>query len=544
MCEKNILNLVQLKSYSFNTSEDIIKTEERMNLSITNTKSLEDNYYRCLEDANKARNSEITMEKELLKNYQLMHTDFYLKINCIISYFIPMVKKMYASILLSLDALEDRFKKIKLSHDIDEFIDKNKTDLKPDKPILFIPYYPEASLEARNNSGNDKKDIDNLDINYNVILTLYKNFRDIRKDLNMDEEKKKYRLRFLCTKIFKIGPGMEFKKEEKKELISMLKEQFYKSYFLITLSKQRTKGRFQRSETLLNDLSEILHYILDESEKKNDFESAKNCIILSQTFYHERPNPKNKKETKKVYLFEYIKYYKWLKNINFWEGIIDYMTKSEIEKTEKINKKNNITETPQEIKKRLNNIGFSQVLSYSNSMLEFKINKEDIIKVVDIFVKKYELDPDMSEAIYENIKSSKFSEEDEENEKYFKELEEKYENRKNNLLDDDIDNLRPRAQTISTNKDNNNEIKDSRSKSLKEKTTPYKIIKNDDKSKDKEIIEEKNVIIEDKKVIEIKVSKELQIDKVNKIQVEGKIEENDDNKNTDNNKNIINNKDE
>ena len=544
MCEKNILNLVQLKSYSFNTSEDIIKTEERMNLSIANTKSLEDNYYRCLEDANKARNSEITIEKELLKNYQLMHTDFYLKINCIISYFIPMVKKMYASILLSLDALEDRFKKIKLSHDIDEFIDKNKTDLKPDKPILFIPYYPEASLEARNNSGNDKKDIDNLDINYNVILTLYKNFRDIRKDLNMDEEKKKYRLRFLCTKIFKIGPGMEFKKEEKKELISMLKEQFYKSYFLITLSKQRTKGRFQRSETLLNDLSEILHYILDESEKKNDFESAKNCIILSQTFYHERPNPKNKKETKKVYLFEYIKYYKWLKNINFWEGIIDYMTKSEIEKTEKINKKNNITETPQEIKKRLNNIGFSQVLSYSNSMLEFKINKEDIIKVVDIFVKKYELDPDMSEAIYENIKSSKFSEEDEENEKYFKELEEKYENRKNNLLDDDIDNLRPRAQTISTNKDNNNEIKDSRSKSLKEKTTPYKIIKNDDKSKDKEIIEDKNVIIEDKKVIEIKVSKELQIDKVNKIQVEGKIEENDDNKNTDNNKNIINNKDE
>ena len=220
------------------------------------------------------------------------------------------------------------------------------------------------------------------------------------------------------------------------------------------------------------------------------------------------------------------------------------MTKSEIEKTEKINKKNNITETPQEIKKRLNNIGFSQVLSYSNSMLEFKINKEDIIKVVDIFVKKYELDPDMSEAIYENIKSSKFSEEDEENEKSFKELEEKYENRKNNLLDDDIDNLRPRAQTISTNKDNNNEIKDSRSKSLKEKTTPYKIIKNDDKSKDKEIIEDKNVIIEDKKVIEIKVSKELQIDKVNKIQVEGKIEENDDNKNTDNNKNIINNKDE
>ena len=127
-----------------------------------------------------------------------------------------MVKKMYASILLSLDALEDRFKKIKLSHDIDEYIKKNKTDLKSDEPILFIAYYPEASLEANHISGNDKKDIDKLDINYNVILTLYKNFRDIRKDLNMDEEQKKYRLRFLSTKIFKVRPGMEFKKEEKK----------------------------------------------------------------------------------------------------------------------------------------------------------------------------------------------------------------------------------------------------------------------------------------------------------------------------------------
>ena len=41
---------------------------------------------------------------------------------------------------------------------------------------------------------------------------------------------------------------------------------------------------------------------------------------------------------------------------------------------------------------------------------------------MEIIVKKYELDPDMSKAIYENIKSSKFSEEDEENEKYFKEF--------------------------------------------------------------------------------------------------------------------------
>ena len=129
--------------------------------------------------------------------------------------------------LKSLEAVEEQCKKVNIQKDINDFIENNKSDILPDKPIEFIPYYPEASLDLSNISGNDRKDLENLDINYNVILKLYENFRDIRKDLNMDEEKKKYRLRFLCTKIFKIGPGMEFKKEEKKELISMLKEQFY-----------------------------------------------------------------------------------------------------------------------------------------------------------------------------------------------------------------------------------------------------------------------------------------------------------------------------
>ena len=44
------------------------------------------------------------------------------------------------------------------------------------------------------------------------------------------------------------------------------------------------------------------------------------------------------------------------------------------------------------MKNRLNNITFSQVLSNSNSMIEFMINKDDIYKFVDIFVKKYDIE--------------------------------------------------------------------------------------------------------------------------------------------------------
>jgi hypothetical protein len=297
----------------------------------------------------------------------------------------------------------------------------------------------------------------------------------------MEEEKKKFRLRYLCSKIFKIGPNVNFKKEEKEELISFLKENTYKSYFLITLSKQRTKGRFQRSETLLNDLSEIINVILNEAEKEKDYEGAKNCLILSQTFYFEIQKGKTKK---KKYLFDYIRKNKWLNTLEFWEGIIEYMIQTEIKKNLEISKKNNYEESEAETKTRQNNIAFSQVLSYSNNMIEFCINKEDILKIVDIFVKKYDIEMPMAEAIYENIKNTPLPEIDdkeEEKEKDIKEI-----------------NKRPKAQSLIKKPEEVTNL-DKRSKSLKIKDSSNKQIKKDNK-------EENNNIIEDNKNSEMKES--------------------------------------
>ena len=544
ICESNIFNMIQSKYQALNSEEDLVKYEERMKLSITSTKNLEDKYYKLLEDTNKARENEINKQKELLKFYQIINTDFYLKLNCIISYFIPMVKKMFTSILLSMDALDYRFKNINIQQDMNNFIEKNKTDFKRDDPIPFIPYTPEADL-TKNFAGIEKKELETLDINYQVISTMHQNFRDIRKDLNMIEEEKKYRLRFLCTQIFKIGPGISFNPKEKKELINLLKEPFYKSYFLVTLSKQRTKGRFQRSETLIKDLSDIIHNILDESQKNKDYESAKNCIILSQTFFHEK---KNQNDIKKIYLFDYIKNYKWLQSLDFWEGIIEHMIQNEIAKNEEVNKKNNvINETQEDIKSRLSNIGFSQVLSYSNNMIEFKIEKKDITKIVDSFIKKYGIEESMAEAIYENIKNTSPLEEDEEDEKYFKEYEEEFQIKKNNMINNDeeeddssTDNIiegRPRTLTIT--KQNEKMIIESRSKSIKAKKTPYKnknkdndnsIEKEKEKEKDNENkinknVEEVNVkgdneIIEDNKIEDIKNNEKEENKNINNIKTE------------------------
>ncbi len=74
----------------------------------------------------------------------------------------------------------------------------------------------------------------------------------------------------------------------------------------------------------------------------NDYESAKNCIILSQTFYIDD------KDHNKIYLFESIIDNKWLTSTEFWYGVIECMIDQEFQKNESSNKEINAKETEEE----------------------------------------------------------------------------------------------------------------------------------------------------------------------------------------------------
>ena len=429
-CENNIRNLIQYKSNILNNSdenkEEIIKAEEKMNISISNAKNLEQKYIKSIDEVNNAKDKMIKVEEDLLKLYQKINYDFYNKLYCIIIYITPILKKMFTTILLQLNSTEEKCKNLNITKDINEFINNNKSNLSPEKNLEYEPYIPEADIDKSNSAGKDKKELDILDLNYNIIKILKESFKEIRNDIDIKEEERKYRLRFLCNKIFKIGPGVSFTQEEKDELINLIQEPEYKSFFLITLSKQRTKGRFKRSEKLVKELVEILINILITSEKNNDFTSAKNCIILCETFYYEKEKNKKDEEPKKVYLIDYIRYYKWFQNINFWEGIIENMIQSEIIKNENISKKNNTKETQEEIKNKISNICFSIVLSYTNTMFEFNISKDNINKIIDIFVKKYNVDEKIAKSIYDNVESTPLIKTEDEHKKTFEEIYSKF----------------------------------------------------------------------------------------------------------------------
>ena len=98
------------------------------------------------------------------------------------------------------------------------------------------------------------------------------------------------------------------------------------------------------------------------------------------------------------------------------------MIQNEIIENENINKKNKTNETPEETKSKISNICFSIVLSYTNTMFEFNISKDNIIKIIDFFVKKYNVDENVAKSIYDNAEEKPFLEEDEENKKIFEEI--------------------------------------------------------------------------------------------------------------------------
>ena len=175
----------------------------------------------------------------------------------------------------------------------------------------------------------------------------------------MEKERKKSKLRLLTYKLFFPGENVYLEDNEKRELYSLFRENNFRTYFLLILSRQRTKG-YKKNPKLLKDFIEIFKYILDKAEKEKNLDEAINCVILSQTYFCEQIG-KNGEMTKK-YILDDIRDNKWLSSFEFWEGIIDLMIQKEIEKNERINKNKS------EIDKKNNNNNMILLKKYAKSM--------------------------------------------------------------------------------------------------------------------------------------------------------------------------------
>jgi hypothetical protein len=425
--ENLVYNSKKAKLQNLGNPEQLAKMEAKATDALTSATMCEEKYMNIIDDANKARENEALLQKKTHNFYETSDNYYYTQIKSVIGFNITNLKQMASSIKMEIIDLTDRFDRLSLENDIKEFIEKNKSDAKPDSNIEFIPYVPCPELSKRSSSKSlNKQEIADFDIKCEVVSTFKKYFKNIRADLNMVEEKNKNTMRNLIDRLLKVesNPLSALGKKELEDLLNQLRDLDMKSYFLLYLSKVKSKGLIE-SEKLFMDLKEIIFYILKLSEEAQDFETTQNCIILSQKLYMENKITKTKK-----YLVDYIRDYNWLNTIEFWESIIELMIQKEITKNEEINKNKDEKEQQSNAK----NIVFSQVFSYSGNMVEFNIKKEDIIEMVEKFCREFEIDKSMLDVIVENVNNmmnNKIQRQKEEEEKNKKMMEEMKKDEKN-----------------------------------------------------------------------------------------------------------------
>ena len=342
-------------------------------------------------------------------------------------------------------------KTVESNNKLKELIEENENNRRDEKLIDLVQY--QTDLEF-----NKCKDKDEFDLYALTVDTINKYIdKDIFPNYNYINELNNYKEGQLLKRLFE--EKGEIDKKTAQEFLDSLKDtSIHKSIFIV-LSQLRTNSRFLRSKSLIELLGKGFNILLENAERKKLYENAKNCIILSQTYFY---NDENKN---KVYIFELIKNNKWISSPNYWRGFIDFMIKKEFQRFEKVfpdlnfNIEQNINITKR-IKTKLNDVVFSQLLTFTSNMIDFGIDKRIVVKIVDEFIEKYNyLSIKNIESLYSLISSDK-----EEIEKLRKEynpsLESEIKKTENSEVKEDKKENKDNKEVKEESKGNNNDIKE------------------------------------------------------------------------------------
>ena len=247
--------------------------------------------------------------------------------------------------------------------------------------------------------------------------------------------------------------------EDFEKLIKFVDNKTGQNCFINLLSLLRATGIYEKSKRFIIIIGKVLNAILEYSEKEKNYEIAKNCLILSQTFYYFDLN------NKKIYIFNLIKENKWIKGPQFWRPFIDIKLKEEFEKARNYKKTN------------LNDILLTQLLPYINNMRELDLDIRIIIKLVDEFLERYNyLDEESYNTVFTVISTDikeikKYRKEYKENPNLEKELY-NYDDKNNNIKEKNNEiNIEKKEQEKNTilETDKNKEIKEQENNKIEEK---------------------------------------------------------------------------
>ena len=242
---------------------------------------------------------------------------------------------------------------------------------------------------------------------YEIIKMMYGQFQLVEeKYYNLAEEQKKIRIQNLTDKllafslkdqnIFSLVQITPIKDEEVPYLISLLNKPIYRFDFLKIFNLFRTQGMCEMPEREFEITKKIFIFIADKIKEETDVLSAKLILILSQTFYI-------KKDKEKIYLFKYLQNHEMFTNFEVWEKYLTEMIENDLNRA-KIDESNNNIKDENKIA-IINNVLLAHMLTFCHNMVEFGMKEENIRKIIEPMMNKYNLTEDSIKQINELIKN-------------------------------------------------------------------------------------------------------------------------------------------
>ena len=406
---KNNQNNIDEKN---NKNENLITTEQ-LNTVINDGKKLEAQYLSCFDTILDLENSFDEISKKLKLNYSKYSLDLTKKFRKIISDISLILKNNFSEPLnetaLMLEKINDFDQKVNIEKIIYDSFRINKLIVKQ-KPKKYRIKIFKDSIKIRGNK-NPKSHInyleDGLDeLTYfedypslNTVNYLYNYFNLVEKDFKLDLkiELEKLQTKNISQQILlyikkdkneiKDTGNILISKDEIKKLKELLNAHHNRVIFLQDLNTFRAKGAYGIPKDIFDLWNDLFTLMTNTIARDKDFHTAKNLIILSQTYYYLT------EENYKYYMFEILKKNDIFRNYKFWEAYIYFSIDNEIIKTIKNDKRNGtlIKKNQKESDDLYGRIVFAQLVSMADNMINFNFDMKKLKELIKPIIKHYNL---------------------------------------------------------------------------------------------------------------------------------------------------------
>ena len=359
---------------------------------ITAIKTAKDNekvYISYVDDTNIMQDEYIEVKKRNLNEIQSLEEELGDNIkDCLRKYVIFKISYL-RNLQYDIDKKAKIMENIDIRKDIYDFIIKNATNAIPPDKYAYLPYISDVGIKT---NLFLQKDV------INEVKTFINNTFNMKKakEIMAVKPKNLIKLDNLANSAYS---NSSFSNEEQKEvsLCSTLKRS--RRYLLDQLNKIRLKSGLNLTETSFNNIGEILKNSLNELEKECDYESYRVIIILASSLY------KTSEETNKprIFLQSYIQNFQIWKKFNFWKNLIQYEINEEMIKQKKYNMFNK--ENDQYKLKRIQLIVKSQLNTYLFNMISFDTDTATMYDIITYFKNYYFLDKNIVDLLNNIVKN-------------------------------------------------------------------------------------------------------------------------------------------